>query len=171
MMVIGIFKIGWNFLKIGWNGLLFLLFYLLDLLLTIPQIITAQLNAHKRLIVVGVFAAIYLIGIHVAFPDMKFVDAVVWLFSSGQFKSKAGIILFVSALLPALFLRFVVSPIAAFVDRIDDTLYNFYYIRSKSIRLSLRSISSTFDSMHFGSYREQELFEMDEFKSLYAPFI
>ena len=44
-------------------------------------------------------------------------------------------------------------------------------MRLKSIRLSLKSISKTFDLIRFGNYREQELFEMAEFKKMYAPFI
>lgn len=171
MTLIGIFKIGWNFIRITWNGLFFILFYFLDFLLAIPQIIAAQLNAHRRLVVIGVFALIYLAGIRVAFPDMRYTDAVAWMFSSGQFKSKAGVVLFVSSLLPAFLLRFLVSPLAEFFARIDDKLYGAYYMRSKSIRLAAKSISSTFDFMRFGNYREQELFEMGEFKKLYAPFI
>lgn len=171
MTVIGVFKIGWNFIKIGWNGLFFLLFYFLDLVIAVPQIIVAQLNAHKRLVTIGIFMAIYLIGVRVAFPGMKYTDACVWIFTSGQYETKAGGILFVSSLLPSLLFCFVASPLAAFFARIDDGLYNLYYMRLKSIRLSNRSISSTFDLMRFGNYREREIFEMEEFKALYAPFI
>ena len=171
MTLFRVFKILIYCASIIWNGSFLLLLYLLDLLIAIPQLIFAQLNSHKFFITIGTFVTIFLVGVKISFPTMNLFDAFLWLFKSGQFKTKAGAILFFSSLLPSFFLSVLTAPLARFFERIDDSLYGIYYMRLKSIRLSLKSISKTFDLIRFGNYREQELFEMAEFKKMYAPFI
>lgn len=166
--VINVFKIVLNLVKIVGNFFLIPIPFIIDVVIAVPQTIIAQLNAHRKIIIILCFAIIYGIGLHCAFPDMKLYDALIWIFKSGQFKTKAGLMLFIVSIAPAILLRWLIGKLDRLFDRFDDFLYRCYSSHLHRIIFYARNISDSFHYLCYGTQHEWELYEMDWFKTRYG---
>lgn len=166
--VINVFKIVLNSIKIVGHSIFIPIPFIIDVIVAIPQTIIAQLNAHRKIIIILCFAIVYGIGLHYAFPDMKLFDALIWIFKSGQFKSKAGLMLFIVSIAPAILLRWLIGKLDRLFDRFDDFLYRCYSSHLHRIIFYVRNISDSFHYLCYGTQHEWELCEMDLFRTRYG---
>lgn len=165
--IVNTFKLLACVVKVTFLALLIPIPFLLDLIIAIPQIIFAQLNVHKRLIIILCFCAIFFTGLHRAFPNDNVFYGLYVTIKTRQYTNPVFINLFFASLLPAIVIRLVVKYVDNFFCRLDETFYSFYAGNVRRIFSLGRSIKTCAEMITYGSYRKRELFEMNAFKAQY----
>lgn len=152
------------------NTILIPIPFIINCIWAIPETIIALLCRFRKFSGLILAFGYFLYGMTRAFPRMNVFKAAIWFFSSGQYLSTAGLEFLVATFIFFFGVLFLSKLFYTFFYKVDQFFYAIYTHGYIGILAHASSMKDAFNGIAFGSYRERELFEMDEFRSAYGIF-